>query len=260
MTPVEEQSNYETFRECLSEPVLRTLAVAPEKPKRRRRSGKKKGSVKDERDDQGLGQEDGNDAEDLGEFIDYLANELFTSLPQIVRTLSYTAIQSSPALHEQYSTPLSASSVEVLVAVIPPSAADSLGTYGLLQPDYDLNDLRHFITPVLESYITSVTAPPPIWSATRTDFCELCEREWIPTTYHHLIPRSMHAKVIKRGWHPEEKLNSVAWLCRACHSFVHHIESNEELAKNWYTMDLLRGRDDVKGWVKWIGRVRWKKR
>lgn len=185
---------------------------------------------------------------------------MFTSFPRIVRTLSYTAPQSSLALRDQYSIPLSTSSVEILVAVIPPSAADSLGSYGLLQSDYDLNDLRRFITPVLESYIASATAAPPIWSATRTDFCELCEREWIPTTYHHLIPRSTHAKVIKRGWHPEEKLNSVAWLCRACHSFVHRIESNEELAKNWYTMELLRERDDVQDWVKWIGRVRWKKR
>lgn len=260
MVPAKEQSNYETFRECLSEPVLRTLAVTPEKPKRRRRGGKRTGSVKEGQGDQGVGQEESNDAEDLGEFIDYLANEVFTSFPQIVRTLSYTAFQSSPALRDQYSTPLSTSSVEILVAAIPPSAADSLGSYGLLQSDYGLNDLRRFITPVLESYIASATAPPPIWSATRTDFCELCEREWIPTTYHHLIPRSTHAKAIKRGWHPEEKLNSVAWLCRACHSFVHHIESNEELAKNWYTMELLRGRDDVQDWVKWIGRVRWKKR
>ena len=68
--PEKEQSNYETFRECLFEPVLRTLAVTPEKPKRRRRGGKRTGSVKEGQDGQGVGQEESNDAEDLGEFID----------------------------------------------------------------------------------------------------------------------------------------------------------------------------------------------
>ncbi len=67
--PAKEQSNYEIFRECLSEPVLRTLAVTPEKPKRRR-GGKRTGSVKEGQDDQSVGQKESNDAEDLGEFID----------------------------------------------------------------------------------------------------------------------------------------------------------------------------------------------
>ena len=65
--PAKEQSNYETFRECLSEPVLRTLAVTPEKPKRRRRGGKRTSLVKEGQDDQ---EGESNDAEDLGEFID----------------------------------------------------------------------------------------------------------------------------------------------------------------------------------------------
>lgn len=64
-------------------------------------------------------------------------------------------------------------------------------------------------------------------------------------------------------------LNSVAWLCRACHSFVHRLASNEELAKGYYTVDLIRdggveGDEDkkveVEGWVKWVGGVRWKSR
>jgi hypothetical protein len=68
--PAKEQSNYETFRECLSEPVLRNLAVMPEKPKKRRRGGKRTGLVKEGQGDQGVGQEESNDADDLGEFID----------------------------------------------------------------------------------------------------------------------------------------------------------------------------------------------
>jgi hypothetical protein len=69
--PDEEQSNYETFRECLSEPVLRTLAAPVEKVKRkkerkrRRSGGKRVEEVRVERIE-----EDGTTAEDLGEFID----------------------------------------------------------------------------------------------------------------------------------------------------------------------------------------------
>ena len=43
----------------------------------------------------------------------------------------------------------------------------------------------------------------------------------------------------KRGWHGEEVLNSVAWLCRACHSFVHGLVGNEELARGFYTVELI---------------------
>jgi hypothetical protein len=74
--PTEEQTNYETFRECLSEPVLRSLAAPVEKPKRKRRHAKKssKSSVGEDRVEDAAKSptdvEQGNDAEDLGEFID----------------------------------------------------------------------------------------------------------------------------------------------------------------------------------------------
>jgi hypothetical protein len=132
-----------------------------------------------------------------------------------------------------------------------------------------LTDQRNLLLPVFHTYITSVTSPPPIWVTTRTTACELCERDWVPLTYHHLIPKSTHERVLKRGWHTEEKLNSVAWICRACHSFVHRLASNEGLARWFYTVDLImeggidgdaEKRESVEGWVKWVGSVRWKSR
>jgi hypothetical protein len=75
--------------------------------------------------------------------------------------------------------------------------------------------------------------------------------------------------VLKRGWHTPDRLNSVAWLCRACHSFVHRLASNEELARAFYTVDLIvqggvqgdaEMRERVEAWVKWVGGVRWKSR
>lgn len=61
----------------------------------------------------------------------------------------------------------------------------------------------------------------------------------------------------------------MAWLCRACHNFVHGLKRNEELARGFYTVELIRnggreGDGDVKGrverWVGWVGGVRWRSR
>ena len=51
----------------------------------------------------------------------------------------------------------------------------------------------------------------------------------------------------------------MAWLCRACHSFVHRILSNEELGRWFADVELLVEREDVRRFAEWVGRVRWKK-
>ena len=43
---------------------------------------------------------------------------------------------------------------------------------------------------------------------------ELPNAKFANEKYHHLIPRSTHHKVLKKGCHPETMPNSVAWLCR----------------------------------------------
>jgi 5-methylcytosine-specific restriction endonuclease McrA len=138
-----------------------------------------------------------------------------------------------------------------------PSINDSLTTYGLLP---ETLSFLLFLNPILTAYVTTTTSPPPIWSTTRGTCCELCARSWINLTYHHLIPKSVHAKVLKRGWHEEWELNKVAWLCRACHSFVHRVATNEELARDFYSVELLSEREDVARFVGWVGNVRWKSR
>jgi len=112
---------------------------------------------------------------------------------------------------------------------------------------------------VVESYLEAAIAAPPVWVTTRRTECEICERE-VPLTYHHLIPKAVHTKVLKRGWHKEFMLNSVAWLCRPCHSTVHRVASHEVLAREFYTVELLLGREDVRKWKGYIEKQRWGKR
>lgn len=185
----------------------------------------------------------------------FIASETFPSLPNELQSLSYTAIQHDNALASKYTVPIPRTLLDSVTAAVPVSVAESLSVYGLIPHS---SDLPEFLNPVVNEYISSVTTGPPAWASTRADACEICERDWIPLSYHHLIPRSVHAKVLKKGWHDEWMLNSVAWLCRACHSFVHRMASNEELAKEWFTIDRILEREDVQEWAKWVGRVRWK--
>jgi hypothetical protein len=147
----------------------------------------------------------------------------------------------------------SQSNIECLRNTLPVSIADSLAAYSTLDPNT-------LVSTVLSSYIASTTAPPPVWVNTRASACEICEREWVPLTYHHLIPRSTHEKALKRGWHEEWELNKVAWLCGACHRCVHRVATNEELAREWHSVEKLREREDVRRFAAWVGEVRWKKR
>ncbi|KAE9992616.1 Bifunctional cytochrome P450/NADPH--P450 reductase [Venturia inaequalis] len=267
MIPTNEQENYELFRDALSSTLLQNMALDTPKERRRAKGRQnndrsrialeaKEKTLRSENAEDSLGS---SDAEDLAEFIDYLSSEIFSSLPTTLRTLSYANIQDDPSLSDTYSVPLTLTDTENLLTTLPPSVSESLSTYALI-PNTD--SLPNLLAPVLESYITAVSTPPPLdrTSAAQATECELCGREHVGLSYHHLIPRSVHAKVLKRGWHKEWELSKVAWLCRACHSFVHKIESNESLAREWFTIERLAEREDVTKWIQWVGRVRWKAR
>lgn len=135
---------------------------------------------------------------DLDDFTSYLAHETWPSLPAVLREASYDTRADLP-------------DVDVIsLDSTPTSFSDTLVSYGLsLDAESALNILRQTI----EDYVGQICTPPPPWGRTRTEECELCERT-VPLTYHHLIPRSTHAKVLKKKWHLERMLNSVAWLCR----------------------------------------------
>ncbi|KAF2717634.1 hypothetical protein K431DRAFT_232622 [Polychaeton citri CBS 116435] len=247
--------NFQTFRECLSTTIIEKLA--PPAHKRKKVKGRKN-AIKPVTKPV---TESDNAAADLSDFVEYLSEEIFPSLPDELRTLSYATVQNDGSIGEKYSLPLDSALLEVVLKPLPPSVADSLTSYNLI---HDTTDLERFLEPALSSYISSTTAPPPEHapssSAARPDGCEICQREHLPLTYHHLIPRQVHEKAVKRGWAREWELQKVAWLCRACHSYVHRIASNEELARELNSVDALLEREDVQKFAQWMSRVRWKAR
>ncbi|KAF5018812.1 hypothetical protein F66182_9205 [Fusarium sp. NRRL 66182] len=251
--------NYALFRDCLSTTLLQPAPSTPDPPRRRRRQ--KNAATPAVASTPAPTPE--QDAEELSDFVDYLATEIFENLPEELQTLDYRTWRDDESLQEQYSLPLTKESLSVLNLL--PSVVETLTTYNLISADlYATSHLpsspEAFILPVLTSYITPLIEPPPATRATRTGACELCARSWVPLSYHHLIPRFVHEKAVKRGWHHKEDLQNVAWLCGACHRFVHHFKTHEELARDYYTVELLLDEEEVQRWAAWVGKLRWKGR
>ncbi|KAJ6518155.1 hypothetical protein C8R47DRAFT_1172707 [Mycena vitilis] len=186
-------------------------------------------------------QSSSNPEPELDDFASYLAHEVWPTLPVAFREASYETRSNFPDDLDSIS-----------LDSTPVSFTDTLISYGIA-PDIDAS--QTLLRKVLSDYLTDAYAPPPVWSSTRAKECEICERE-IPLTYHHLIPRAVHAKATKKKWHPPSMLNSVAWLCRPCHTVVHQVATNEELGQTYYSVDLLLQRDDIRRWGKYASKQR----
>jgi hypothetical protein len=294
--PEDEQQNYELFRDCLATVLHERISEPQAKTRRRTKAkSKKKPTISSATQDvnsalsnekystdspkasshiqpastrlevakEGMANKDSlqND-DDLAEFTDYIATLTFTSLPPELRTADYHTYTTSPEIQAHYASrvPLTGSDIPTLLPLLDPDISASLSAYGIT--DEAKQGISEFLAGILTSYLTLLSTPPPAPSATKADVdgCEICDRDWINLTYHHLIPRFVHAKAVKRGWHRECDLQNVAWLCGACHRFVHRFANHEDLARKFYTVDLLLEQEEVKRWASWVGRLRWKGR
>ena len=75
--------------------------------------------------------------------------------------------------------------------------------------------------------------------------CPLCERPIPPhlESRHHLVPK------LKGGKH-----GPIAVLHTICHSKIHSLFSEAELARTYSTIEALRGHREVKKFVKWVSK------
>ncbi|ROV99185.1 hypothetical protein VPNG_08232 [Cytospora leucostoma] len=247
--------NYEQFRDALTTTLIDRLSKPQKRVKSRKRT--KPSDIRSANTQAHTqGQEDGDpDAENLADFADYITSLTFSSLPPDLQAIGHRDWIERPDLQEKYNVPLTSHDIsEHVLPRLDPSITDSLMAYGIIQPPAD--DITTFLAPVLTSYLAAVTAPPPAACTTREKVteCEICGRDWVPLTYHHLIPRFVHAKAVKRGWHREEDLQNAAWLCRACHSFVHRFAGHEELAREFYSVEKLLEQEEIRKFATWVGR------
>lgn len=119
----------------------------------------------------------------------YIANEIFVALPPELRTMTYSIWFNTTLLQSLYTDALSATTSSLILDPLPADITDSLSAYGFMP---DITTLTEFLTPILQSYVSTLITPPPAPSQTKSAAtgCEICDRSWIPLTYHHLIPRS----------------------------------------------------------------------
>ncbi|KAI1188586.1 YisB protein [Nemania serpens] len=287
--PDDQQRNYELFRDCLATAIHEKITEPQTKPRRRTKAkSKKKGAVSasshsksilkqqalqeennqnqdisnkppEFRSEQSEGDVDENTIrgdDDLADFTEYIAAETFAYLPAELKTIDYHDYTASPSLQKRYILPLTGADIPTHLPTLDPVISDSLTAYGIT--DEEKQGVHEFLAPVVTAFLAALSTAPPPPSATRADACELCGRDWINLSYHHLIPRFVHAKAVKRGWHRACDLQSVAWLCGACHGFVHRFAAHEELARRFYSVERLLAEEEVRRWVAWVGRLRWK--
>lgn len=263
--------NYEQFRDVLSTALIERISKPQARPRRRAKPSRKNSQVETttEGDNSSSSSaQEPTDAEELSEFVDYLASEIFSSLPEELQGLEHYIWAASTDLQERYSPlPLETEFVSSKVLQnLDPSIPESLVAYGIVEsvPLATSADAHAgaatLLAPVVSAYLASVTAapPPPISTKALATGCELCGRDWINLSYHHLIPRKVHAKVVKRGWHRPDELQNVAWICGACHRFVHRFANHEDLARYYYTVELLLQQPEIVAFTDFVGRLRWK--
>ena len=78
--------------------------------------------------------------------------------------------------------------------------------------------------------------------------CEMCER-LMPLTVHHLYPREVQKKCLKRGLMTDADRLQKASICRQCHNTIHRLYENEHLALNLNSIDKLLQEDGIQNWV-----------
>lgn len=84
--------------------------------------------------------------------------------------------------------------------------------------------------------------------------CELCGRENLTLTFHHLIPRTLHSTKWYKKNFSMEQLQSGADLCHDCHDAVHRFIPEKVLGKDYNTVEKLMAHEKVSGFVTWVSK------
>jgi hypothetical protein len=88
----------------------------------------------------------------------------------------------------------------------------------------------------------------------RKDECCVCLRT-LPLTWHHLIPRCTHTRMMKKHGYTKDELDHRGiWVCRACHSAIHGSHENRELAEKFNTLETLLACEKIQKWIGYISK------
>ncbi len=74
--------------------------------------------------------------------------------------------------------------------------------------------------------------------------CELCNRKVSIITKHHLIPLEKGGKKFE-----------VIFLCKTCHTQIHALFTNKELATHYNSLDLLKNNYKILKFLKFVKNI-----
>jgi hypothetical protein len=86
--------------------------------------------------------------------------------------------------------------------------------------------------------------------------CELCGRDVLETTEHHLVPRSTHRVKRVRAMHTFEAMHTTASLCQPCHRAMHQFWPEKTLATSYYSIELLLAEECIRRHVAFVRKQR----
>ena len=82
--------------------------------------------------------------------------------------------------------------------------------------------------------------------------CELCGRQQ-PLTFHHLIPRAVHRKKrFQKRYAKREMQSRGIDICRLCHSGIHDLITERELAEQYTTRESLLANPALARHIAWV--------
>lgn len=90
-----------------------------------------------------------------------------------------------------------------------------------------------------------LAVPSPANSSPAGPRCELCEREVQHVSRHHLVPREEGGRY-----------GPTVDLCQPCHSSVHLLLTNRQLARQYSSVEALRRAEELQKYLHWVRRTR----
>ncbi len=75
-------------------------------------------------------------------------------------------------------------------------------------------------------------------------------------TLHHLIPRKLHRRAFFKKNYSRDQLGTCVLLCRTCHRGIHKIYTEMQLAKEFYTLEMLRADPAITKHAGWVAKQR----
>ncbi|CAG8496703.1 5932_t:CDS:2 [Funneliformis caledonium] len=181
------------------------------------------------------------DEQEKQEFLEYLIEKIWEL------NLLQQFIPSAQVKDDEYFTLLNEQQV---INKITEMIENDFITFEFCKDDHECLEIS---TSILSKWKSSIN---PNSSISFPGTCLMCHRH-MPLTFHHLVPKMMHKRVIKKKLYTKDQCNARGiYICRPCHSACHKMISHEQMAYEYNTLDKLLEHEEVSKFVNWASKQR----